>query len=52
MNDKGLCLTCAYDKRCLFPRKYPIFECDEFSTVKVKPIALKRKKIRRKHPSR
>jgi len=44
MSTKGLCLTCVYDKGCLFPQKYPVFECDEFSVTEDQPKAPKRKK--------
>ncbi|MCM8780265.1 MAG: hypothetical protein NC914_03895 [Candidatus Omnitrophica bacterium] len=31
MKDKGLCNTCAYAKGCVFPTKFPVLECEEFS---------------------
>lgn len=30
MQNKGLCNTCVKDKECSFPRKFPMFLCDEF----------------------
>jgi glutamate synthase domain-containing protein 3 len=29
--DKGLCSTCVYEKECVFPRRYPVLHCEEFS---------------------
>ena len=31
MVKKGLCITCANDKTCTFPRKFPVWQCEEFS---------------------
>ena len=31
MEKKGLCITCANDKTCTFPRKFPVWQCEEFS---------------------
>ncbi len=31
MEKRGLCSACVFDKECSFPRKYPIWECGEFS---------------------
>lgn len=29
--DKGLCISCNYEKSCVFPRRFPILECEEFN---------------------
>ena len=31
MVKKGLCETCVNDKTCTFPRKFPVWQCEEFS---------------------
>ncbi len=31
MGNKGLCITCLFDKGCVFPRKTPVLFCEEFS---------------------
>ncbi len=31
MVKKGLCITCVNDKTCTFPRKFPVWQCEEFS---------------------
>ena len=31
MLNKGLCMTCAYDKTCIFLRRFPVLHCEEFS---------------------
>lgn len=32
MVKRGLCSTCVHDKGCTFPRKFPVLQCEEFST--------------------
>lgn len=47
MQKKGLCITCANDKTCIFPRKLPVWQCEEFSeyvTEPTKPIDVKKNK--------
>ncbi len=47
MQKKGLCITCANDKACIFPRKLPVWQCEEFSeyvTKATKQIEIKKKK--------
>ena len=50
MVKKGLCITCANDKTCTFPRKFPVWQCEEFSEyvtkAETKPIDVKKKKIK------
>ncbi|MFH1798476.1 MAG: hypothetical protein ABH844_03940 [Candidatus Omnitrophota bacterium] len=36
MEEKGLCGTCSRDKECAFPRKFPIWQCEEFTDYVVK----------------
>ncbi len=31
MEKKGLCINCTHDKDCSFPRKFPVWQCEEFS---------------------
>jgi len=31
MPNKGLCLTCIYDKTCVFLRRFPVLHCEEFN---------------------
>lgn len=38
MENKGLCLTCTNDKDCIFPRIFPVLECEEFSDNEVKKV--------------
>ncbi|MFA5410807.1 MAG: hypothetical protein WC321_02985 [Candidatus Omnitrophota bacterium] len=44
MKNKGLCSTCNADKACVFQRRFPVLECEEFNdftnhkyAVKIKP---------------
>lgn len=30
MDNKGLCQSCVNDKSCIFSRKPPILQCEEF----------------------
>jgi len=32
MVTKGLCTTCVHDKECTFLRKFPVLQCEEFTT--------------------
>ena len=32
MKNKGLCITCIHNKECKFPRKFPVLQCEEFSS--------------------
>ena len=41
---KGLCITCVHDKGCTFPRKFPVWQCEEFTDVESKPTKRKKKK--------
>jgi hypothetical protein len=36
MEKKGLCSTCIHDKECTFPRKFPVWQCEEFTTGETK----------------
>ena len=31
MEKKGLCITCVWDKTCVFSRRFPVLQCEEFS---------------------
>jgi len=42
---KGLCSTCEHDKDCAFPRKFPVWECEEFSDCEPEPM--ERRKIKK-----
>jgi len=36
MENKGLCNTCINDKDCSFPRKFPVYLCEEFDIGSLK----------------
>ena len=44
---KGLCSTCIYDKKCSFPREFPVWQCEEFSNDESKSANRKRENRRR-----
>jgi len=46
MEKKGLCSTCTHDKDCTFPRKFPVWQCEEFEGFE--PIPAKMRKGKRK----
>jgi len=49
MEKKGLCSTCIYDEECTFPRKFPVWQCEEFSDYELKTTETRRiKKIKQK----
>jgi len=37
MTRKGLCITCMYDKNCVLPSKFPVWQCEEFFNFKNVP---------------
>ncbi len=37
MENKGLCGSCANDKKCTFLRKFPVLQCEEFTGYEPKP---------------
>jgi hypothetical protein len=51
MKNKGLCSTCSNDKDCDFPRKFPVWQCEEFNgyvkTKKQHKINKEKKKNKR-----
>ncbi|MCK4326310.1 hypothetical protein KAW55_06095 [bacterium] len=44
MKKKGLCSTCVNDKGCTFPRRFPVWQCEEFTGFE--PKLTKVKKVR------
>ncbi len=44
MKKKGLCSSCINDDRCTFPRRFPVFQCEEF--VGYKPKLTKARKVK------
>ena len=44
MVSKGLCITCVQDKECTFPRKFPVLQCEEFTTEELKLAKTRRAK--------
>jgi hypothetical protein len=36
MIKKGICSTCSNDKDCSFPRKFPVWQCEEFNGYEIK----------------
>jgi len=47
MENKGLCMTCAYDGKCVFEKIFPVQECEEFTEIESKPKGRKNKKRRK-----
>ncbi|MCX5706950.1 MAG: hypothetical protein NTW13_04760 [Candidatus Omnitrophica bacterium] len=45
MLSKGLCLSCKNDKSCIFARKFPVLECEEFSNEEAEKAAHKKQRI-------
>lgn len=56
MANKGLCITCDYDKTCTFSRRFPVLQCEEFSgnglAAKSGHIRVSRCSVRTKAKSR
>ena len=49
MERKGLCSSCIHDEDCTFPRKFPVWQCEEFSDYEPKSArAANKKEIKRK----
>ena len=44
MVNKGICETCIYDNWCVFPRKFPVLQCEEFIVCGPKPKNIKKTK--------
>lgn len=50
MERKGLCSSCVNDKECVFERKFPVLQCEEFSDyesrlTRGRPLKQKHKRI-------
>lgn len=43
MENRGLCVTCVHEKKCIFTKDPPILQCEEFSDYESikEPIRLK-----------
>ncbi|MDD4894920.1 MAG: hypothetical protein PHW54_06390 [Candidatus Omnitrophica bacterium] len=41
MEKEGLCNTCANDKGCVLPQKFPVWQCEEFNNCVVAGIEAK-----------
>jgi len=41
---KGLCDTCENDKSCIFQKRFPILQCEEFANPNHKVIEAKQPK--------
>lgn len=48
MIKKGLCSTCSNDKECSFPRKFPVWQCEEFDGYKIKTASINDEKKTKK----
>lgn len=48
MVKKGLCSTCVHDKECTFPRKFPVWHCEEFTICEMKPAKTKKPKPKKR----
>jgi hypothetical protein len=44
MKKKGLCSSCINDRECSFPRKFPVWQCEEFKGYEKKDIKKQRKR--------
>lgn len=57
--NKGLCSTCINDKHCSFPRRFPVWQCEEYNRegpiikrVRKKTAGLKKGETRKLHHKR
>ncbi|MDD3296750.1 MAG: hypothetical protein PHU64_05250 [Candidatus Omnitrophica bacterium] len=48
MKEKGLCVNCRQEEGCAFPRKFPVWECNEHSTEEITPRDIKKSKKKAK----
>lgn len=48
MESKGLCKTCVHDKGCSFPRRFPIYLCEEFDILPLRDGKNGRNKTKKK----
>jgi len=48
MEKKGLCSTCVQDKGCAFPRRFPVWQCEEFTDYETKPAKTRELKPKKK----
>lgn len=44
MLNKGLCLNCKNERSCIFAKKFPVLECEEFSEGETENIISKKKR--------
>jgi len=47
VKNKGLCITCANDKKCTFSRDFPVLYCEEFNNCEREPEAVEREKYKK-----
>ncbi|MDD5045205.1 MAG: hypothetical protein PHU91_01025 [Candidatus Omnitrophica bacterium] len=47
MGKKGLCDTCIHGISCVLPTRFPVLECEEFSTCGSSGKLRKQEKIQR-----
>jgi hypothetical protein len=41
MVSKGLCVTCAHDKNCVFQVRFPVLQCEEFANARQQVIKVR-----------
>jgi hypothetical protein len=41
MSNKGLCGTCFFEKKCDLPKKFPVWNCEEFRSEEFKQATKK-----------
>lgn len=47
MKNRGLCSTCVEDKKCTFPRIFPVWQCEEFRNCEPKLESIKQIKVKK-----
>jgi hypothetical protein len=45
MLNKGLCLSCDNEKGCIFAKRFPVLECEEFSQGKKEKTTAKKRRV-------
>jgi len=45
MLNKGLCLNCDNEKGCIFSKKFPVLQCEEFSQGSKEKVTARKKRV-------
>jgi hypothetical protein len=48
MENRGICNTCIDDKGCVLRRKFPVWQCEEYSLDNSKTTKVKSKKRKKR----